>query len=134
MITVVVVTHGNLAKAVLDTAETILGKQDNVVTLKLSKEDRMDMLKDSIKEIVKVTDPQDGIICFVDMMGGTPCNACLTLCKDLNIEVVSGVNLYMMLSALINRKNMDVKTLVNKVIEDGKKSIADAKKMFLQRL
>ena len=68
------------------------------------------------------------------MLGGTPCNACLPYSNNDKVEIVSGVNLYMLLSAFINRKNMSVKDLAAKVISDGQKNIANAKDLFLKKL
>jgi len=76
----------------------------------------------------------DGVLIMTDMLGGTPCNACLPLCTTYKIEIISGLNLYMLLSAFINRKNMPLEELVKKVISDGIKSIANAKEIFLQKM
>ena len=65
--------------------------------------------------------PLDGVLYLVDMLGGTPCNVVLLQTKDQNAEVVTGVNLYMLLSAFKNRAHMDLKTLAARVAEDGAK-------------
>ena len=71
---------------------------------------------------------------MVDMLGGTPCNTSLLKTKDLKAEVLTGVNLYMILSSFTNREKMDLKALAAKVTEDGKRAIVSAKDLFMKKL
>ena len=63
--------------------------------------------------------PTEGTLILVDMLGGTPCNTALLKTKDLPCEIVTGVNLYMLLSSFTHRGDMDLKALAAKVAEDG---------------
>ena len=69
------------------------------------------------------------------MLGGTPCNAAMLLTKIYNIEIITGVNLPMILSAIFTSKvSQTAKELAAKVLVDGKKSIVDAKQLLLEKL
>ena len=70
----------------------------------------------------------------MDMLGGTPCNTALLKTKlDLPAEIITGVNLYMILSSFTHRGEMDLKTLAAKVAEDGKRAIVLAKDLLNEK-
>lgn len=133
MIKVIIITHGKLGNELLTTAENILGKQEEVEVLSLNTESLSNMCFQT-ELVLKQVDESEGAIILTDMLGGTPCNACLPFCGNYTIEIISGINLYMLLSALLNRSKMPLKNLADKVIQDGRKNIANAKEIFLQRL
>lgn len=133
MVKIVIITHGNMGKELLTTAENILGKQEETVVVSLGS-DSLNSLCGQTEEILKQVNAEKGALILTDMLGGTPCNACLPFCGQYNIEIVSGINLYMLLSSFMNRSKMPVKELADKVIQDGRKNIANAKEIFLQRL
>ncbi|MCB4792479.1 MAG: PTS mannose transporter subunit IIAB [Elusimicrobia bacterium] len=133
MIKVIVITHGQLGAEILRTAESIVGKQENAVILTLTPQESLSTMVEKVGQALKDIDG-NGALILTDMLGGTPCNACLPFCNTKNIEVITGVNLYMILSSFINRNHMDLKDLASKVINDGKKSINNAKEIFLKKL
>jgi mannose PTS system EIIA component len=134
MIRILIITHGELGREMLRTAEMIIGKQEDVDTLTLTAQDSLATMNVRVGEILKNIKNSEGTLILTDMLGGTPCNACLPFSTDYNIEIVSGTNLYMLLSAFINRANLDLKGLAVKVISDGQRNIANAKDIFLKKL
>jgi mannose PTS system EIIA component len=134
MIRILIITHGDLGKEMLKTAETIIGVQDEVDTLTLTTQDSLATMHARVGEILKNIKNSYGTLILTDMLGGTPCNACLPFSKDYNIEIVSGLNLYMLLSSFINRTHLDLKGLSVKAISDGQRNIANAKEIFLKKL
>ncbi len=133
MIKIIIITHGNLGRELLATAEAITGKQDEVLVQTLGSNSLSNVCV-QMEELFKGVDPAQGALVMADMLGGTPCNACLPYCDKYNIEIVTGINLYMLLSAFVNRERMPVRELSQKVILDGKKNITNAKDIFLQKL
>jgi len=123
-----------MGRGMVSTAESIVGKQEDVVVLGLSHEDSLAGLCERINVILREVSVPDGVMVLTDMLGGTPCNACLPLSTTYKVEIVSGMNLYMLLSALINRGALKLEDLANKIISDGKKNIANAKEIFLRKL
>jgi len=134
MIKILIITHGDLGREMLRTAEMIIGKQEEVETLTLTSQDSLATMHARVGEILKNINNAEGVLILTDMLGGTPCNACLPFSTDYNIEIVSGLNLYMLLSSFINRAHLDLKGLAVKVISDGQRNIANAKEIFLKKL
>ncbi|MBN1622328.1 MAG: PTS sugar transporter subunit IIA [Endomicrobiales bacterium] len=134
MIKIVVITHGHLGREIISTAEAIIGKQKEVSVISLGQQEGLTELCNRVSEVIKDVDDSEGALILTDMLGGTPCNACLPFSANDNVEIVSGMNLYMVLSAFINRSNMRLKQLTDKVIEDGKKNISNAKDLLVRKL
>lgn len=134
MISVVVVTHGQFGQELLRTAQDIAGRQEYVAALAVTPEmGPQDVAKALQLTLEKLYTPE-GAIVLVDMLGGTPCNTALLQAKSQPVEVLTGVNLYMILSSFTNRSKMDLKALTVKVVEDGKRAIVSAKDLLMKRL
>jgi PTS system mannose-specific IIA component len=133
MIKLLIITHGNLGREVLVTAENIVGKQEDVQVVNVTREDLQTMCRQT-GEILNAIENPEGTLVLTDMLGGTPCNACLPFSTDHKIEIITGLNLYMMLSALLNRRTLALDELAKKVLCDGQKNIANAREIFLNKL
>jgi len=133
MIGIVVITHGVFGQDLLRTAQDIIGAQEDVLGIALTSAMSLEALRTLIAEHQQRHGGADGILYLVDMLGGTPCNAALLQTKDHPAEIVSGVNLYMMLSAFKNRAALDLKSLAVRVAEDGRKSITLPKDLLAKR-
>lgn len=134
MINIIIMTHGNLGQELLNTASLIIGRQSDVTVLSLSGQDSLSTMVAKTGEILSGVPVQDGTLILTDMLGGTPCNASLSFAAAYPIEIVTGVNLYMLISACTNRTSMNLQDLAVKVIAAGKKNIANAKEIFLKRI
>lgn len=134
MIKILIITHGDLGKEMLRTAEMIIGKQDESQTLSLTSQDSLATMCQRIGDILNATEGPDGTLILTDMLGGTPCNASLPFSTQKKIEIISGLNLYMLLSAFMNRGQMPLSDLASKVLTDGQKNVANAKEIFLKKL
>ena len=97
MIGILVVTHGNLAKELVNALEKIVGPQEKVVALSIDWEDDVDAAKGHIgKALAQVG--RKNVLVLTDMFGGTPTNLVLPFAGD-EVEVVTGVNLPMLIKA-----------------------------------
>jgi len=135
MIKIVVAAHGDLAQELVNSAELIAGKQSNLFAVKRASGDSLAQMQDKIDALLKSINDEDGTIILVDMVGGTPCNASAPMCRTFNTELVAGVNLPMVLSAIFSSKTaQSASDLAHKVIVDGQNSIIDVKKMLLSRM
>lgn len=109
MIGIVVVTHGNLAEELISAVKFVLSVEPSVklvgVSLDPSKE--FETFKKIIDDSIKSVDEGDGILLVTDMFGGTPSNISLSFLDEKKIEVISGVNLPMLLK--LSTLNSDVK-------------------------
>ena len=134
MIAIVVITHGQFGQELLRTAQDIAGRQENVAALSVMPEMGVDSVAQALGETLTRFASSEGALILVDMLGGTPCNTALLKTKDLSAEVVTGVNLYMVLSSFTHRGDMDLKALAAKVAEDGKRAVVLAKDLLKKRM
>ena len=100
MIGLVVVTHGQLATELLNAAETIVGDLPHFAAVSIGwHEDVQDARKDIQAAITRVRERTQGVLIATDMFGGTPCNLAMTFLAKDEVEVITGVNLPMLLKA-----------------------------------
>ncbi|OEG71180.1 hypothetical protein ATZ36_16095 [Candidatus Endomicrobiellum trichonymphae] len=135
MIKIVISTHGKLAQELVSSAEVVAGKQSNLYVIKKSDNDSLAQMQNKINNLLKNINDEDGTLILTDIIGGSPCNASTPACKSFNTEILSGVNLPMVLSAIFLSKNTKtVSDLAEKVLFDGQKSIINVKKMLLNKI
>ncbi|MBW1846197.1 MAG: PTS fructose transporter subunit IIA [Deltaproteobacteria bacterium] len=125
MIGIVIVTHGQLGNALIDAAEFVLGsKPDNLVSVSIDLAKNADKLRDKISEGVNAVDDKMGILILTDMFGGTPSNLSYSFLEEGKVEVISGVNLPILIKAINTRKDMGLGQFAITLEAFGKKSIS----------
>ena len=97
MLSVVVITHGQLATELLNAAETIVGDLPRFAAVSIGWHDDVEDARGEIAQAVARVDEGDGVLLLTDMFGGTPSNLGITFLKSDNVEVLTGVNLPMLL-------------------------------------
>ncbi|MEZ4269973.1 MAG: PTS sugar transporter subunit IIA [Myxococcota bacterium] len=100
MIGIVVAAHGDLAQALLKTAYSVLGEEHRPVAVSVLKDDDTIAYENRFEEAVAQVQSDDGVIVLTDMFGGTPSNVGMTLHEPGRIEVLTGVNLPMVIKAV----------------------------------
>lgn len=100
---VIIITHANYGKHLLETAEVILGDQEQCETLGVDISQEVDKILASIKKSINRVDDGAGVLILTDMFGGTPTNLSLSLLGARKLEVITGVNLPMLLKVLGSR-------------------------------
>lgn len=135
MINFIIVTHGEFGAYLVEAAEYIVGHQEaGVKVVAISQRVAVAEIRERIRRAISELNGPDGIILFTDIPGGTPSNLAFPLVKDAsNAEMITGVNLYMLVSAFSHRDEYILPDLVNKVIADGQKSVCDVRRRFLAR-
>ncbi len=127
-IAVVITTHGHAAKALLATAEMIIGAQDNVRCVDFVPGENGEVLAGKIRAAAAELDTSGGLLLLVDLWGGTPFNASSGIAHDdANTEVVTGVNVPMLVSVLMEREDItalpELTALAQREGADGVKSL-----------
>ena len=123
MIGVVVVTHGQLATELVNAAETIVGDLPHVVAVSIGwHEDVQDARREIAEAIAAVTSP-DGVMIVTDMFGGTPANLGITFLESGRIEVVTGINLPMLIKLAGLRDTSSVLDAARQIREHGRNAI-----------
>ncbi len=122
---ILLVTHANLGKTLIETIEFILGKsQDNLSCVSINIQEDPDTLRKKIKKGISKVKSDNGVIILTDMFGGTPSNLSYSFLEEGRVEVISGVNLPILLKAVTARSKMDMEKLTLSLVEHGKKSIS----------
>ena len=97
MIGILIVTHRQLAEALLSASDLILGRLEKVVAVSLDPSAMPDDARHQISEGLAKLNGTDGVLILTDMFGGTPSNLSLSFLKEGQVEVISGVNLPMLI-------------------------------------
>ena len=97
MVQVLILSHGALAHALVDTAERIVGRLADVQALSLDWDEPRDTLLARLHQVIDSIDEGDGVLILTDLFGDTPSNLALGLIEPGHVEVVTGVNLPMVL-------------------------------------
>ena len=136
MIKILIVAHCGLTEELIKSAEVIAGKQENLIFVsKNTNDESLSSLQEKILNSIKENDDGSGVLILTDMFGGTPYNASMKACFNNNVEILTGVNLPMVLSAVFSSRAVtSVKELADKVFKDGLKSIVNAKQILLERM
>ena len=125
MIGIVIVTHSQLGDALIEASEFIIGNRpDALVSVSIDLNESAEVLRTKIAEGIKKVQSKDGVLILTDMFGGTPSNLSYSFLEEGRIEVISGVNLPILIQAANTRSKMDLNTLAVKLEEFGKKSIS----------
>lgn len=120
MIGVVVVTHGNLSKSIVDTAKMFHSEFENVEYLMLKPSSNLDEYEKMIYESYHRVNQGEGVLFLADLFGGTPANKVLKLILNKeDIHCVTGLNLGMFLEVVLSRKNMKLNELTDLALEAG---------------
>lgn len=125
MIGIVIVTHGQFGDALIDAASLILGsKPDHLVSVSIDLINNADKLREKISQGIDTVDEQMGILILTDMFGGTPSNLSYSFLEEGKVEVISGVNLPILIKAVNTRNEMELAKLAISLETFGKKSIS----------
>jgi len=124
MIGILIVTHSQLGEALVGAAEFILGSRPpGVVSVSIDLNQNVDRLRERVAAGVKKVAHDDGVLILTDMFGGTPSNISYSFLEEGRVEVLSGVNLPILVHALDNRSHMRLGQLAASLETFGKKSI-----------
>lgn len=107
MLGILVLTHGQLGKEFLDAAFHILGQEDpSVVPLCIEWDQDSGAAQESLrKTLKKMQETHDAVLILTDLFGGTPTNLAMTLYRAGKVEILTGVNLPMLIKAILLRKH-----------------------------
>ena len=124
MIGILVVTHAQLGEALIGAAEFIVSdRPEGLESVCIDLAQDVDKLRDKVAAGIKKVDKHDGIIILTDMFGGTPSNISYSFLEEGHIEVLSGVNLPVLIEAVVSREKLGLEELATKLEATGKKSI-----------
>ena len=123
MIGGVIVSHGKLGEEMLNALTIILGEAPNVEAISIGWYDDVEESKRKINASLKRVDQKNGVIIFTDMFGGTPSNLSFTFQKDGHVEIITGINLPMLIKFVSLQRSNSLKDVARKVVEQGRKNV-----------
>ncbi|MDC1092337.1 PTS sugar transporter subunit IIA [Hyphomicrobiales bacterium] len=130
MIGIIIVTHGNLALELKSAMEHILGIQKNIEIISIKPDDDLEIKKSALEESIKKVDEENGVIILTDMFGGIPSNLAISLLKIGKIEIISGVNLPMLIKLIGLRDSNDIQKVATESKESAQKYISIASEIL----
>ncbi len=136
MINFLIVTHGEFGAYLVEAAEAIVGRQASGVRV-VSASSRLGVseIRRRIGAAVAELSGPGGLVVFCDMPAGSPVNLSFPLIKDrAAVEIISGINLPMLISAFSHRGDMSLEALIEKVLRDGKNAVSDVRRLVMARM
>jgi len=133
MVGIVIVCHGGLGAELVGVAELIVGKLEGVAAVSVGSKVDAEKARAEIGAAVDKVRGKEGVLVLTDMFGGTPSNLALAFLDEDKTEVVTGVNLPMIIKYANHRKDKGLKDLVSVVRDGGIKSIIVASDMLHQK-
>jgi len=125
-----VVTHGQLGQELVSAAQAIVGEISYVAAVSIGWNDDVDESKKKIEQAVAEVDQGKGVIILTDMFGGTPSNLSLPLLKRNEVDIVTGVNLPMVIKVANQPGTDSLSELVTKVKNQGQSHISIASELL----
>jgi len=123
MIGAVVVSHGTHATGLVQAAEVIVGRMEGVAAVDLSPSMGVEELHAAVEAAIRSVDKGKGVLILTDMFGGTPSNIAISFLGTHPVEVITGVNLPMMVKFPYARQSMTLPELAHHLQECGQRNI-----------
>jgi PTS system mannose-specific IIA component len=123
VIGVVVVTHGQLATELVNAAEMIVGDLPQFSAVSIGWHDDVNDAREDIVEAIERVRGEEGVLLLTDMFGGTPSNLGMTFLEKDRLEVITGVNLPMVIKLANLRASSDLLAVARQMRDDGRNAI-----------
>lgn len=133
MVGLLLVSHGRIAESFLEVSLEIVGPVKGVQVVSLAEPIDEEKVMEDIRKARKEIDQGDGILILTDMFGGTPANLCFSLLEDPMVQVLTGMNLPMILQILSSRKDASLAELAGIAMRCGRENIYLAREILEQR-
>jgi PTS system mannose-specific IIA component len=119
----VIVTHGHLAGELLAAAEMIIGPISHIVAVSIGWHDDVDAARDEVQRAINRVTQGGGVLLLTDMFGGTPTNIASMFLEEGVIEVVTGVNLPMVIKLASSAGEDSLTEIARKICDQGRQGI-----------
>ena len=117
MVGILIVSHGDFAAGLLNAVELIAGRQEKVTTIGLHHEDGVEECETKVNQALEELDDGDGVLVFVDILGGTPSNVIFRSLAKREFKAIAGMNMAMVVQAVMMRDSMEKEELYKNVLE-----------------
>jgi mannose PTS system EIIA component len=135
MVGVVIVTHCHLAEELIAAAGLVVGEDlKKFQAVSIDPKEGSDEIRDKIVASVRKADEGQGVLILTDMYGGTPSNISLSFLEKNRIEVITGVNLPMLLKLATYQNDLDLESLAVFITDYGQRNINLASEVLKKRV
>ena len=134
MIGVLITTHGDLGNELIKAAELIKGEMKGVLHISVDQTKGLEDIRKEIANAIKKLDQGQGVLILTDLFGGTPSNVSLSFMKAGKVEVVTGVNLPMLLKLSDVREKMPLNEFAHYIRDYGIKNIYVASEILNKKI
>ncbi len=124
MVGALVVSHGHLAQELVASAEMIVGEISHIQAVSIGWHDDVNDARKEIERRLAEVDTGAGILILTDMFGGTPSNIAYSFHEPGKVDIVTGVNLPMIIRIAGQKEGEEIKSLARAVRDQGRSSIA----------
>jgi PTS system mannose-specific IIA component len=122
----IIVSHGQIANELLAAAEGVVGDLSHIRAVSIGGHDDVDMAKAEIKRAIAHVSQGSGVLILTDMFGGTPTNIAAMFFRPGEVEIVTGVNLSMVIKLATINREMTLEQFAKEVEDEGKEAITRA--------
>jgi PTS system ascorbate-specific IIA component len=123
MISILLITHGELGKSLIECATHVLGDKPLFLeSLSIENDCTHESMFRQISERINLLDQGDGVLILTDIFGATPCNIITKIIKPGKVSAIAGVNLSMLIRT-INYRNESFDSLISKAIQGAQDGI-----------
>ena len=119
----VIVTHGQLASELLAAAEMIIGPISHIAAVSIGWHDDVDAARDEVQRAITRVSQGGGVLLLTDMFGGTPTNIASMFLEEGAVEVVTGVNLPMVIKLATSTAEDPLSEIARKICDQGRQGI-----------
>jgi PTS system mannose-specific IIA component len=130
MVGILIVSHGRLAEALITSVQFLVGSLQKIRGVSIWPKDKGKEVRDRIQREIKEVDDGDGVVILTDVLGGTPTNLSISFLEKEKVEVVTGVNMPMLLTLSSYRKGRSLREIGKLVKKSGRRSIILAREIL----
>jgi len=123
MVGILVVSHGGLADALIASVQSLVGDLQRTRGVSIWPKEKEEEIKDRVRKEIAEVDDGDGVVILTDLLGGTPTNLSLSFLEKEKVEVVTGVNMPMLLTLSSCQKGGSLREIGRLVKKSGRRSI-----------
>jgi len=134
MVGLIVITHCQIAEELVKAAELILGDIPACVPIGIAADEKLEKIAERVETALSKVNESEGVIILTDLFGGTPSNVSLSFLQEQKVEVVSGVNLPMLLKISVSRQGKNLKEIIRIARDAGRKNISVASEIMKKRV
>lgn len=132
MINILLVTHGDFGKELLNSSELIIGKLEDAEFISFHLGESFEQLTAQVESTIdKLLENGNELIVFTDMYGGSPFNAVSRAMKTRDFHHITGINFPLFIDIAVNRNSYNMEEIAEKIIKNGKKSIVYMNEKYL---